>query len=55
MDRYEMKIEFGSDPRNESFARVVVLSPISSYNAKYPNAVMGIPTNPNEPARPILV
>ena len=24
MDRNEMKIEFGSDPRNESFARVVV-------------------------------
>ena len=26
MDRNEMKIEFGSDPRNESFARVVVAS-----------------------------
>ena len=24
MNRNEMKIEFGSDPRNESFARVVV-------------------------------
>ena len=26
MNRNEMKIEFGSDPRNESFARVVVAS-----------------------------
>ena len=26
MDRNEMKIEFGSDPRNESFTRVVVAS-----------------------------